>query len=140
MILQFGGHTIGSFYILLQNHIHYIQPRLQKKKYYNLIQNLPIFIPIDEIGNYFSQLLDKYPVTPYLDNRDSFVRWMHFIHNKINIRLGKQELSLPRALELYREEYKPKPIYLAEKINWKRHYLLIFIIAIMLALIYIWYE
>ncbi len=65
---------------------------------------------------------------------------MHFIHNKINLRLGKQEISLPRALELYREEYKPKPIYLAEKINWKRHYLLVFIIAILLILIYIWYE
>lgn len=126
-------HTIAESYPLHPTEV-------TKKKYYNLIQNLPIFIPIDEIGNYFSQLLDKYPVTPYLDNRDSFVRWMHFIHNKINIRLGKQELSLPRALELYREEYKPKPIYLAEKINWKRHYLLIFIIAIMLALIYIWYE
>lgn len=126
-------HTIAESYPLHPTEV-------TKKKYYNLIQNLPIFIPIDEIGNYFSQLLDKYPVTPYLDNRDSFVRWMHFIHNKINIRLGKQELSLPRALELYREEYKPKPIYLAEKINWKRHYLLIFIIAIMLVLIYIWYE
>ena len=84
-------HTIAESYPLHPTEV-------TKKKYYNLIQNLPIFIPIDEIGNYFSQLLDKYPVTPYLDNRDSFVRWMHFIHNKINIRLGKQELSLPRAL------------------------------------------
>jgi FAD-linked sulfhydryl oxidase len=126
-------HTIAESYPLHPNEV-------TKKKYYDLIQNLPIFIPIDEIGNYFSQLLDKYPVSPYLDNRDSFVRWMHFIHNKINVRLGKQEISLPRALELYREEYKPKPIYLAEKINWKRHYLLVFIIAILLILIYIWYE
>jgi len=45
-----------------------------KRKYYDLIQNMPIFIPNAEIGNKFSQFLDKYPVTPYLDNRDSFIR------------------------------------------------------------------
>ena len=26
-----------------------------KKKYYDLIQNLPLFIPIENIGNYFSE-------------------------------------------------------------------------------------
>ncbi len=33
-----------------------------KKKYYDFIQNLPIFIPIADIGNSFSRLLYKYPV------------------------------------------------------------------------------
>ena len=33
-----------------------------KKKYYYLIQNLPIFIPSIEIGSKFSLILDKYPV------------------------------------------------------------------------------
>jgi hypothetical protein len=126
-------HTIAESYPLHPNEV-------TKKKYYDLINNLPIFIPIDELGNYFSELLDKYPVSPYLDNRDSFVRWMHFIHNKINIHIGKPEISLPKSLEMYRNEYKPKPVYLAEKINWRRHYLHIFIIAVLLILIYIWYE
>lgn len=126
-------HTIAESYPLTPNEI-------TKRKYYELIQNLPMFIPIDEIGNHFSKLLDRYPVAPYLDNRDSFVKWMHFIHNKVNKYLGKEEISLPKALELYRDNYKPKKKYLAEKINWNKHYIHIILIAILLLMIYIWYE
>ena len=126
-------HTIAESYPLHPNDV-------TKKKYYDLIQNLPLFIPNDEIGNFFSQLLDKYPVSPYLANRDSFVKWMHFIHNKINVRIGKPEISLPKALELYRDEYKPKPVYLAEKLNIKRHYAIFVLIMLLLVCIYLWYE
>ena len=116
------------------------QKDIKKKKYYDLIHNLPLFIPNDEIGNFFSQLLDKYPVSPYLVKRDSFVKWMHFIHNKINVRIGKSEISLPKALELYRNEYKPKPVYLAEKLNLKKHYVVLVLILLLLLCIYLWYE
>jgi|UniRef100_A0A6C0FBY2 hypothetical protein len=126
-------HTIAEGYPLHPNDV-------TKKKYYDLIHNLPLFIPNDEIGNFFSELLDKYPVSPYLVNRDSFVKWMHFIHNKVNVRIGKPEISLPKALELYRNEYKPKPVYLAEKLNIKKHYIILFLIFILLLCIYLWYE
>lgn len=126
-------HTIAESYPLHPNDV-------TKKKYYDLIQNLPLFIPNDEIGNFFSQLLDKYPVSPYLVKRDSFVKWMHFIHNKINVRIGKPEISLPKALELYRNEYKPKPVYLAEKLNLKKHYVVLVLILLLLLCIYLWYE
>tara|TARA_B110000858_G_C17766539_1_gene457363 strand:+ start:1076 stop:1507 length:432 start_codon:yes stop_codon:yes gene_type:complete len=81
-----------------------------KKKYYDFIQNIPLFIPVSEIGNSFSTFLDKYPVTPYLDSRESFVKWMHFIHNKINIALGYQELTMDEAMSAYYEHYKPKAV------------------------------
>ena len=42
------------------------------KKYYHLIQNLPVFIPVAPMGSYFLSLLDKYPVQPYLNSRTSF--------------------------------------------------------------------
>ena len=111
-----------------------------KKKYYEFIQNLPLFIPIDEIGNYVSCLLDKYPVTPYLDNRDSFVRWVHFFHNKVNVYIGKEEISLADALETYRNAYKPRSIYLAEKLRWKTHNIFFLLAIILIILIYMWYE
>ena len=57
-----------------------------------------MFIPIEDIGNTFSQLLDKYPVTPYLDSRESFMKWVHFIHNKINVALDQPELTMEEAL------------------------------------------
>jgi len=79
-----------------------------RKKYYDLIQNLPLFLPVEEIGNTFSQYLDKYPVTPYLESRTSFVKWTHFIHNKINVSLGKEELTMEGAMSAYYENYKSK--------------------------------
>ena len=90
-----------------------------KKKYYELIQNLPLFIPIESIGNDFLKLLDEYPVTAYLDNRDSFVKWMHFIHNKINEKLEKPKITLNEFYFRYYEEYKPKDIKMKEYYRWK---------------------
>lgn len=126
-------HTIAESYPITPNSI-------TKKKYYDLIQNMPLFIPVVEMGDKFSEFLDKYPVTPYLDNRDSFVRWVHFIHNKFNVLLGKEQISLPLALEKYRAQYKPKPIYLSEKINLRKHYIHAALILIFVILIYIYYE
>jgi len=83
-----------------------------KKKYYEFIQNLPLFLPVEEISGEFSKLIDKYPITPYLDNRDSFVRWMHFIHNKINEKLEKPQVSLNEFFVKYYDEYKPQDVKL----------------------------
>ena len=113
---------------------------VSKRKYYDLVQNMPLFLPIVEIGNNFSDLLDKYPVSPYLDSKQSFVRWVHFIHNKVNMRLGVPEISLAEAITKYRDAYKPRPLYLAEKINMRKHYVHAILIICLLLSIYIWYE
>ena len=126
-------HTVAESYPVHPNAV-------TKRKYYDLLQNFPLFIPNEEIGNKFSAMLDKYPVTPYLDNRDSFVRWMHFIHNKFNVLLGKEEVSLPMALSRYRDQYKPKPLVLTERINMRRHYLHIFFILVCCYFIYSFYD
>lgn len=114
-------HTVAHSYPLTPNAI-------TKRKYYDLIQNLPLFIPQADIGNKFSELLNKYPVTPYLDSRESFVRWMHFIHNKINLILGKEEISLMEANDRYEAEYKPKSVRISERLGIKKQYLYIVVI------------
>ena len=78
-----------------------------KKKYYDFVQNIPLFLPISQIGNKFSEFLDQYPVTPYLDSRESFTKWMHFIHNKINVYIGLPEKTMEEAMVDYYEHYKP---------------------------------
>ena len=113
---------------------------LYGEKNHDNIINIPLFIPVPEMGDKFSRLLDKYPVTPYLDSRDSFVRWAHFIHNKYNVLLGKPEIPLPLALEIYRNEYKPKPVYLGEIVKMRKHYLIMAIILILIGLIIIYYN
>jgi len=110
-----------------------------KRKYYDFILNLPIFIPNAEIGNKFSGLLDKYPVSPYLDTRESFVKWVHFIHNKVNLMIGKEEISYQTALDDYLREYLPKPIYLSEKIKVSKYYIFITFMMMCFILIYLYW-
>jgi hypothetical protein len=110
-----------------------------KRKYYDFILNLPLFIPNAEIGNKFSGLLDKYPVSPYLDTRESFVKWVHFIHNKVNVMIGKEEISYQTALDDYLREYLPKPIYLSEKIKVNKYYIFITFMMLCFILIYLYW-
>lgn len=110
-----------------------------KRKYYDFILNLPIFIPNAEIGNKFSSLLDKYPVSPYLDTRESFVKWVHFIHNKVNLMIGKEEISYQTALDDYLREYLPKPIYLSEKIKVSKYYIFVTFMMLCFILIYLYW-
>ncbi len=69
-------HTIALTYPLKPN-------ETMRKKYYDLMINFHLFLPDTKIGTKFAELLNVYPVTPYLDSRQSFIKWMHFIHNKI---------------------------------------------------------
>lgn len=96
-------HTIALSYPVKPN-------ETMRKKYYDFYQNLPMFIPIEEMGNNLSKFLDKYPVTPYLESRQSLVRWTHFIHNKINKALGKETMTLEETMTAYYEHYKPKEV------------------------------
>ena len=82
-------HTIALNYPKYPNSV-------TKKKYYDLIQNFHLFIPVEKHASDFSKLITKYPITPYLDDRDSFVRWIHFIHNKINEKLEKPKISMSK--------------------------------------------
>jgi hypothetical protein len=87
---------------------------ITKKKYYDFIQNFHLFIPVESIATYYAKLLDQYPVSPYLDSRDSFIRWMHFIHNKVNEHLEKPKISLGKFYETYYESYKPNDLKMRE--------------------------
>ena len=100
-------HTVAMTYPIRPNAV-------TKKKYYEFIQNLPLFIPVENMSGEFSKLLDKYPVTPYLDNRESLIRWTHFIHNKINQKLEKPQISLNEFYVKYYEEYKSQNVKMDE--------------------------
>jgi hypothetical protein len=124
-------HTVAESYPVTPNAV-------TKRKYYDLIQNMPMFIPIQEMGNKMSEMLDKYPVTPYLDTKESFVRWVHFLHNKFNVLLGKEEMSLREALDKYRDQYKPKPVFLADVSHIRKHYIHFTLILCCLFFIYVY--
>ena len=108
---------------------------ITKKKYYDFIQNFPLFIPNSNMGNTFSQFLDAYPVTPYLDSRESFIKWVHFIHNKINVFLGKPIISYYDAMNKYYNNYKLKDIKKVEENKNKHKYIFFSVILLLISLI-----
>jgi hypothetical protein len=126
-------HTVAMTYPVRPNAI-------TKKKYYEFIQNLPIFIPVENMSGEFSKLLDKYPVTPYLDNRESLIRWTHFIHNKINQKLEKPQISLSEFYVKYYEEYKSQNIKMVEYYKLREKAIFCIIISTIVGSIYYCYD
>ena len=96
-----------------------------KKKYYDIIQNFPLFIPQSPIGNNFAKMLDKYPVTPYLESRESFMKWIHFIINKIRAEMDWEQSDFFDSLEKYYNAYKPKELLNREKYKSRKQYIMI---------------
>jgi len=126
-------HTIAMSYPNYPNTV-------TKKKYYEFTQNLPMFLPIESIATDFSKLLDMYPVTPYLDSKDAFIRWMHFIHNKINEKLEKPKISLNQFYIDYYEAYKPKDLKTREYIRVRGKIIYCVVLILILGLSYYLYN
>ena len=62
------------FFLYTVAHSYPVFPnKITKRKYYDFIQNLPLYIPHEGVRKHFIQVLDYFPVTPYLDNQDSDV-------------------------------------------------------------------
>ena len=111
-----------------------------KKKYYDFISNLPVFIPIEPIGKNFMELLDKYPVTPYLDSRMSMMKWVHFIFNKISLQLDQPIEEFYDSLEKYYDEYKPKEYKTREIVKTRKKYIEFAVGTILVGLIIYLYK
>lgn len=107
-----------------------------KKKYYEFIQNVPLFIPNASMAKSFQETLDTYPVSPYLDSRDALTRWMHFIHNKMNKRLGQRQISMTKFYEDYHDRYKPRDVKIIEYAKTKRQVLYALLVCALFASIY----
>lgn len=94
-----------------------------KRKYYDLIMNMPLFIPIPNMGNTFARFLDSYPPQPYITSKESLLKWVHFIHNKMNVFLGKPEMSYYEAMDNYYDKYKLKEVKKKEEKKSKHKYI-----------------
>ena len=80
---------------------------IDKKLYYRLIHNFYHFIPNPELSKLFTTFIDKYPLTPYLDNKLTVMKWTHFITSKIN-----DHLNLPSPkFELLMYSLLKKPTF-----------------------------
>lgn len=141
---EISSSVWGPRFWFMIHYIAYNYPEhpnpISKRKHYDLIQNIPLFISDSEISDHFSTLLDKYPVSPYLCSRDSFMRWAHFIHNKINKLLGKDEISLYASLDKFHElcayDIKEQSHYLNISNKSKKQFVFASLISLSVLFIY----
>ena len=111
-----------------------------KRKYYDFIQNIPLFIPNSRQSSEFSRILEGFPISPYLANRDSFFFWIHFVQNRIDRKLGNAEKTNLEHMEEYYHSYKPQEIILSKKFGIDKKNIILgftilcmFFIAVMMA-------
>lgn len=133
----------GPHYWFFLHTISYNYPnnpnQVLKRKYYDLIMNFPVFIPDNESRKTFLLLLDKYPISPYLDNSTDFQKWVHFIHNKVNERLQKPEISRKDAYMKYLILFEDTQKHLISVLNIKKNYIYLIYILLLTIVIYLYY-
>ena len=113
---------------------------IAKKKYYDFIQNLPLFLPHNDISDEFSKLLTNYPCTPYLDSRDSLLRWIHFIENRVNISMGKPTTSFKESMGSYHNNYKTIQQQRSEFYFFSKYHIWIVITVMLIVLCFFLYS
>lgn len=122
-------HTIAFHYPVYPTSI-------QKKIYHRFIHNLHEFIPNKTIATTYENILKGHPVTPYLDTREDFIKWMHFMHNKINVRLDKPQISLADHYDEFNKNYESKQTRLQRL--WKEKRKIIFTLSIIIIIVYVY--
>ena len=85
-------------------------------------------------------MLNKYPVTPYLDSRTAFMKWTHFTINKLKEKLELPQENFYESLEKYYHNYKPKEIIDQENYDSKKKYIEGGAILLLIAFIYYIYN
>lgn len=113
-----------------------------KRKYYDLIMNFPTFIPNQKMGNRFSEMLDEFPIQPYLKSKDSLLKWMYFMHNKYNNMLKKDSpISFERSQEEFLSQFDKKETTLSTEsfpeawIRRNKNMSILFILAVLAILL-----
>ena len=117
-------HIWGPYYWFVIHTVAMTYPKIPgtttKKRYYHFFKELPHFLPHPKAKKKFEMILNKYPITPYLDSKESLLKWSHFIHNKVNISLNKQTITYKEFYETYHQQYVPKPIRRDKYKDWKQ--------------------
>ena len=132
----------GPHYWFFLHTVAYTYPEyptnVTKRKYYDLIQNMPLFLPDERMGDRLAEFLDKYPVSPYLDSRESFIRWVHFIHNRFNTALGKEPISIYASLAADYHEFRPRTVVQEQQTVQYRDMMYVSILLLLAGGIYVW--
>lgn len=75
----------------------------EKRAAKELYNALPHLLPCPVCREHFREVLQALPVETWLDNRTSLVEWVWTVHNRVNVRLGKSEITMAEFHERYKD-------------------------------------
>jgi hypothetical protein len=73
-----------------------------KTLYRNFFSSLKRVLPCEKCAHHYKQHIVDEPIDPALDSRDSLVRWLIKIHNKVNEDLGYPHYTYEQVIEEYK--------------------------------------
>lgn len=70
--------------------------------FYHIIRDV---LPCVMCRQHYTELLEQFPVQPFLDSKTSLVSWVVMIHNQVNKRLDKPMIDREEMLANYQQVY-----------------------------------
>ena len=97
--------------------IHYVSlgypdnPTIDDKNLYkNFYYSLQDILPCEKCRINYKKNIMENPIDPHLENKDSLVKWVIDIHNKVNEELNKPKHEYQEAIDIYLNATQEQPI------------------------------
>ena len=99
-------HIVALGYPIKPSHAH-------KKAAKEFYESLRILIPCPICKEHYNAHVEKYPITPHLDNRNDLFSWTVLLHNEVNRLLKKKSFTETQAIQYYTRlgERGRSPVY-----------------------------
>lgn len=79
---------------------------IDKNQYADFFMSLHKVIPCITCAKHYQEMVQSLSVVPFLESQSSLFEWTVKIHNLVNKRLGKPEVTVEKALEMLNHPQK----------------------------------
>ena len=100
-LLWFTLHTLSFNYPEKPNYV-------EKQQHLLFFESLKSLLPCSICRNHYKDFLQKQPISPYLDNKNSLKRWVLDCHNNVNKLSSKKIWTLKELDNYYNNIYNNK--------------------------------
>ena len=78
---------------------------VEKRNHHDFFKSMQFVLPCNICRTHYSQFFKKYPVEPFLENKESLVKWVIMIHNQVNKKQNKPTLDYEEVIKKYQYIY-----------------------------------
>lgn len=89
-----------------------------RKKVYRFFTDIPAMMPDQEFRHKYTELLSRFPVSPYLDSRNDLSKWITFFRNRIGETYNEKTVTEPDMWKEYSDSLGPTPAQQPHHPKW----------------------